>query len=348
MPHSDLFKSLRDGSAPKNLRLLASRGLVPLPPAEMLVLLVRMIHGDDSAIAANAEKTLADWTEDELLAQVQARDCDPPVLQFLAAITKSQPLLEAVILNPSTPSAAIEKLATTVSTELLELILYNRVRLLAAPIILDNILKNPSATPQIHRFVLEINAEFFGVKKKEYSIEAPAEAEAAEVQTSLSEIEIHPEDLSLESLPSDPEARDGVLTHKLAQMPLPQKIRLAVLGGREIRAILVRDPNRQVARSVLHSPKLTENEIEGIASMRNVSEDILRDVGNNKEWTRRYAVALNLVKNPKTPLIISQQMLYRLHSKDLKVISRDRSIPESVRRNALQTLAHRNSARSNL
>jgi len=103
-----------------------------------------------------------------------------------------------------------------------------------------------------------------------------------------------------------------------------------------------------VARSVLHSPKLTENEIEGIASMRNVSEDILRDVGNNKEWTRRYAVALNLVKNPKTPLIISQQMLYRLHSKDLKVISRDRSIPESVRRNALQTLAHRNSARSNL
>jgi hypothetical protein len=99
---------------------------------------------------------------------------------------------------------------------------------------------------------------------------------------------------------------------------------------------------------VLQSPKLTENEIDTIASMRNVSEDVLRDVGSNKEWTRRYAVALNLAKNPKTPPAISQRMLLRLQSRDLKLIGRDRSIPEAVRRYAIQTLAHRNTARSNL
>jgi hypothetical protein len=344
MPQSNLFQSLLDGSAPKNLQVLASRGLVPLPPDQTLHLLVHMIHGHDSGLAANANKTLADWTEDDLLAQVQAKDCHPLVLGFAASIAKSQPLLEALILNPSTPNESIEILAAKVSADLLETILYNRVRLLAAPAILSRILSNP----EIQRLVLEIKAEFFGSKKKEYAIEAPAETEATDFQVSSSEIETPPEGLSLETLPSDPESRDAVLIHKLAQMPLPQKIRLAVLGGREIRAVLIRDPNRQVARSVLHSPKLTENEIEGIAAMRNVSDEILRDVGNNKEWTRRYGVALNLVKNPKTPPIISQQMLHRLHARDLKVISRDRSIPESVRRNALQTLAHRNSARSNL
>jgi hypothetical protein len=80
--------------------------------------------------------------------------------------------------------------------------------------------------------------------------------------------------------------------------------------------------------------------------MRNVSDEVLREIGNSREWTRCYAVVHSLVKNPKSPPFISQRMLSRLHTKDLTLLGRDRGIPEAVRRNAQRMAAQRTSARS--
>ena len=105
----------------------------------------------------------------------------------------------------------------------------------------------------------------------------------------------------------------------------------AMKGTREERAILVRDPNRIVAIAVLSSPKITQTEVESIAKMANVSEDILRVIGNTRAWLKNYTIVSALTKNPKTPLGISLNLLSRLIEKDLKMLSTDRNIPEVLR-----------------
>jgi hypothetical protein len=97
---------------------------------------------------------------------------------------------------------------------------------------------------------------------------------------------------------------------------------------------------------VLRSPKLTDSEVEMISSMRSVSEDILREVGSNKEFTGSYSIVHNLVRNPKTPPVVSQRLLFRLRSQDLALLTRDRSISEAVRYNATRTLSLRAPKRS--
>jgi hypothetical protein len=142
-------------------------------------------------------------------------------------------------------------------------------------------------------------------------------------------------------LPIDAEARESEIIKRLANLPMREKIRYALFGNREIRSILVRDTNREVARTVLRSPKLTDNEIEVIAAMRSVGEDILRDIGNNKGWIKSYTVVQNLVKNPKTPPVVAQRLLFRLRMQDLTLLTRDRSVSDAVRYSASRALRQR-------
>jgi hypothetical protein len=86
--------------------------------------------------------------------------------------------------------------------------------------------------------------------------------------------------------------------------------------------------------AVLKNPRLSDNEITRYAGMRNLHEDILRAIAQNREWTKAYSVAHNLVRNPKTPPGLSVQFLGRLGTRDLRVISGDKNIPELVRRTA--------------
>ena len=346
MAQSDLLKSLLNGTAPKNQRILAARGLVPLPPSEMLQLLVILLKDVDQDVAAHAAQTLDIWIDDEILMQLRARDCSTCVLEHFASESTSQSILEAVILNPATPGKAIENLALTVPESLLETILYNRVRILEFPSILGNVKLNPYMTPEVQRLVREIEAEFFGSKRKEYAVEEAAEGSPSEVRSLELEAELPPEDLSLEGLPTNPEERDVALLGRLSKMSVRERIRHAFFGNREIRMMLIRDSNKEVARCVLRSPKLSESEVQTIAAMRGVAEEILREIGNSKEWARSYSVVQNLVTNPKTPPLTSQRMLFRLHSKDLSLLAQNRGIPEAVRHNAMRTLSQRKSARS--
>ena len=109
-------------------------------------------------------------------------------------------------------------------------------------------------------------------------------------------------------------------------------------GSREERAILIRDPNKIVAAAVLSSPKLTEIEVESIARMANVSEDVLRIIAANRAWMKNYQVALALTKNPKTPVAVSMNLLARLNERDLKTISTDRNVSDVLRMTARKKL----------
>ena len=117
----------------------------------------------------------------------------------------------------------------------------------------------------------------------------------------------------------------------LAMLPVIQRMKLAMRGTREQRGQLIRDSNRLVAAAVLSSPKLTEAEVEAFARMANLSEDILRIIGMNRNWTKNYNVIAALARNPKTPPAMSMNFLQRLNDRDLKMISIDRNVSEPVR-----------------
>jgi hypothetical protein len=128
----------------------------------------------------------------------------------------------------------------------------------------------------------------------------------------------------------DGQVRESTV-QKIASLNVAQRMTLAMKGSREERAVLVRDPNKIVAVAVLSSPKMTETEVESIAKMANVSDEILRIIGFSRAWTKNYAVVHALVKNPKSPVAMSMNFLARLSDKDLRSLSTNRNVPDILR-----------------
>jgi len=128
----------------------------------------------------------------------------------------------------------------------------------------------------------------------------------------------------------DEEARKSGV-QALATMTFPQRLKAAMKGTREVRAVLIRDPNKLIAATVLSSPKVSLPEVEAFARMQNVSEDVLRIIGTNRAWLKSYGVVLSLTRNPKTPLAMSMAFMGRLTAKDLQKLAVDRNVPEALR-----------------
>lgn len=120
-------------------------------------------------------------------------------------------------------------------------------------------------------------------------------------------------------------------TQLIAKMSFTQRLKAASKGTREMRAILIRDPNKMICAAVLSSPKLSEPEVEAIAGMGSVSDEVLRIIGNNRQWMKNYTIVLRLCKNSKTPLGLSLNLMNRLQDADLTRLSVDRNVPEPLR-----------------
>lgn len=132
-------------------------------------------------------------------------------------------------------------------------------------------------------------------------------------------------------LPHVPEGDEKEVSTVITSLPIMDRLKLATKGTREQRAVLIRDPNKLIAVAVLSSPKLTESEVESFARMGNLSEEVLRIIGNNRSWTKNYGVVASLVRNPKTPAGISMHLLARLNDRDMKMLAVDRNVPEGLR-----------------
>lgn len=132
---------------------------------------------------------------------------------------------------------------------------------------------------------------------------------------------------------------EDTASRRIASMNPAQRLALAMRGTREERAILVRDPNRIVAVAVLSSPRTTDAEVERIARMANVSEDVLRIIGQARGWAKHYPIVAALTKNPRTPVAVSLTLLSRLHESDVKALATDRNVPDVIRLAARRRLA---------
>lgn len=134
----------------------------------------------------------------------------------------------------------------------------------------------------------------------------------------------------------EPASERIALIRRLMSMNARDRMKLARKGDREARSILIRDPNRVVAAAVINNPRITDQEAENIASMRTVSDEVLRLVAMNRGWARSYTIIHNLTRNPRPPIPISIGILPRIRTKDLQNLSQNRNVSEAARRQALR------------
>lgn len=341
-PFVEQFKK---GGVAKELRLMAAQGALPLGPVDLLELLQFLLADADEGIREEARKTLAGIPSAELLAIGKDRTAPARVLGWILANRDELDLLEGVLQNTTTTDEAIEAQAPTLRMELAELVVINQVRLLRRTSLLVALESNPNLNNDQKRRLRELRESFkIGAEYEEKQAPpepvapppAPVLAAAPEPAPEAPAEPLSEEELIARTLDPDEQKQPEKvnLVRQLHTMSTKDKIITALKGDRQARALLVRDPNRLVATAVLGSPNVTEAEIENFAGMRNVSDQILRIIGNHRDWTKKYTVVANLVKNPRTPLGISLGMVSRLNPRDLKTISMDKNVPEAIRKQA--------------
>jgi len=124
------------------------------------------------------------------------------------------------------------------------------------------------------------------------------------------------------------------MIRRIMFMTPKDRMKLGMKGDREARGILIRDSNKMVACAVINNPRVSDQEVEGIASMRTVANEVLRLIALNRNWARQYPVIHSLVRNPRTPLPTAISIIPRIRTKDLITLSQNRNVSEAVRRQA--------------
>ena len=139
-------------------------------------------------------------------------------------------------------------------------------------------------------------------------------------------------DLTGEEESAKAEEEEGYvsLEQQIANMTVGQKIKLAYLGNKQARSILIRDSNKVVASAVVKSGRLTDNEVASIAGNRNLPDDVLREISSNKGWTRKYPVKVALVNNPKTPVPTAIKFIGHLNRRELHQLSNNHNVSSVI------------------
>jgi len=341
---------------PKPMRLTAARGTIPLPPRDLVNALFYLARDSDEEISSTAKQTLLKLPEGVLKASLSDPNTHPLILDFYARnLPQDSELQELIALNKATDDETIVYQASLTNKKLVDIIANNQIRILRCPEIVDALAENPLTSPAVlDRLIkfLELEA------KRKPTPQKPAVGEGVEVE--IEEIEEEPEEAEEEIGPvtidgeevenawsqfvysgdlledkeyktkEEKEEDERNLYKKIQNMKVSEKIKLALVGNMQARSILVRDSNKLVATAVLKSPRITESEIESISRSRSVSEEVIRMIAHNKEWTKNYQIKVNLVNNAKTPISEALKFLNHLRDKDLQQVARSRNIPQPV------------------
>ncbi len=135
------------------------------------------------------------------------------------------------------------------------------------------------------------------------------------------------------------------MVKRILLMKMKDRVKLAAKGDREARNILIRDPNRVVSQAVISNSRITDAEVEKIASMRSVPDDVLRQIASNRNWARNYSIMHKLAQNPRTPISNVMSILTRLQLRDLKALNKNRNVSDAVRRQAMRLVSAREGKR---
>lgn len=391
---------MRRNQVPPAVMRTASKGALPLPPAEMLEILVYLTQ--NPIFAPDARMTLAGWEFESARAIVQDPNAPPEVIGYYWSEQNRRPaLMPYLIENPAISENMLIELASTCSREIINMLLASP-RALASPAVVESLSTNHRLLPEdlkslrgdsgigseseagpISEVALASNAD---TKPAEHDAEAAAAAwqrehahEIAAEEDKAFELvgEDDPASGQSDSGSADPQRVDvssdqpsgaGAATfnsseslaisamalqkkaqaaasnqterltimQRVARMNASERVKTAFIGGKEERALLIRDGARVVQNAVLSSPKLTDPEVETFAAQKNVSENVLREIARNRRFMKHYAVMKNLVLNPKTPLDVSMPLVKMLMVYDLKALQHSKNVSEGIRRLAFK------------
>jgi hypothetical protein len=333
--------------APRDTRLMAARGALPLPAIELATVLFALTYDPDAEVKSTARDSL-EALPATITTAVLTGEAHPALLSFFAecpACNAEQ--LEMIALNPATDDETIAKLAASPHKKIVEIISNNQQRMLRAPEIVDALGSNPLTG----RAVIERILNFIGAGdiaqdldgRRDDSTITDEEAEAAlravlgdEMGAYAKQLVEENSDVSEEQIK---EIETGNLYQMVQQMSVFQKIQIGRMGNKEARSLLVRDRNKLVALSVVTSPKITESEIVTISQSRNVCDEVYRVIAMSRDWTRNYQVKQGLASNPKCPQSMAMKFVNYLHDKDLRTLMRSRDVPQVISTHARRILS---------
>jgi hypothetical protein len=327
---------------------MAAQGLLPLKPEDLLEMWTGLVADPDEGVRAAAEASLSAFPDSDLQPIVKSRDTSPAVLSWVVTHRREQELREVALQNTSLPDETIECLAPTLTQALAELVVINQTRLLRRTSLLVALESNAGLSNDQKRRLRELRESFRIGEAAPPAAPEPAPPPAQPAPPPAPETQAEPElapvgdvflteDQAVVTYLSEEERQQSEkvsAVQKIYRLNTAEKLITALKGSREERAILIRDPNRLVAMGVLGSPKITEAEIESFSAMKNVSDQVLREIGSHREWTKRYTVINNLVRNPRTPVGLALNLVPRLGPRDVRSIAFDRNVPEPVRKMA--------------
>ncbi len=313
----------------RELQLIAARGLLPLPPAELVELQVALSQSTDGEVASAAAESLAGIDPKVVAGSIGDRT-NEEVISYLALNQRHPVVLETILRLREVPRWLLKDLAIGLEPELQEILLLRQDVIVEDPAILDALERNPELSAYSRRRIKEYRDHLV-------PRERPREKDARELEREadrLSEEEVQEAIASAASAVVAVGERDettGLSESQIKSLPVPVRLKLSRGAPRTLRGILIRDNNQQVALSVLQHNPLSESEIEQIANNRAVSDDVLEAIARNRSWIRKYKVVLALVRNPRAPVALAVRLVARLSVRDLRNLSRDRNVADAVR-----------------
>ncbi|MDD2273548.1 MAG: hypothetical protein PHP95_07375 [Desulfuromonadaceae bacterium] len=114
------------------------------------------------------------------------------------------------------------------------------------------------------------------------------------------------------------------------QMGIGEKIKMALSGDKEWRAILVKDANKLVSGSVIKNPRITEGEVLTLVKSGIQNDEIMRLICANKEWIKSYKIRKALIENNRTPVQNAMRYLGTMGEKDLSFLAKSKNISSVI------------------
>jgi len=348
-----IIRRLADGTFPRDALETVARGFLPLPQAELIPVLSYLALAPDAKIASMAHTSLNDIPSRIVHGFAADQNATPDHLVLLMRASQDPAILEALIRNRSVPDDSVAELAGRADAAVQEIVVINQARILRAPQILDALLANPHLSVEARRRALETREEFFDKKARieaerildedeadlELSDDPIADLLAKAAEEDAAKIAQKPPEIP-ESELKDPK-KQSIFT-KILLMTISEKVQLAFKGGKTERMILIRDHNRLISSAVMRNPRMSQSEVEQIAGMRSIEEEVLRLIGVRRDWSSKYNIAAALVRNPKAPIGVVLPLINRLTLRDLKNLKADKGVSEVVRAAARKFFAQRN------
>ena len=342
-----------DPKAPAPLRMMAAKSLVPLSPSDMCSALFMLTFDPDQGVRDTAAKTAAALPDRILATALRDEGVKPPVLGYLLrALAGKEQYEEMLVLNASTPDEAVAESARTCGVRTAEIIGQNQLRVLRHADIIRQLCQNPNASPALLDGVCDF-AVRSGLKLEDVAqLEAarirlfgPDPAAAPEPGPTAEDVLGEYAGLTEEGTPPMEEGKRLTLTQKIMKMNVAEKIKLATVGNKEARALLLRDSNKLVSVAAIRSPRITDGEALTIANNRAAPDDVLRVIYTNREWTKMYPLKVALVKNPKTPSGIAMRFLATLRDSEVKELARNKNVPSGIQMQAKKMMDKKNAPR---